>query len=71
MSEGFKRTLQTAGEALATSALLRRAATDARGISDKIKLGALSDRYAEYAAALYDTAGEQPDAPADEQAALL
>lgn len=67
----FDRTLQTATEAQATAALLRRAATDARSVSDKIKLGALADRYLEYAQALRETISVPEEGRAENQPALL
>jgi len=71
MSEGFARTLRTAGEAEATADLLERAAKEVRGRLDAQRLDALAGRYREYAAALRQTAAPQEEEPAPDQRLFL
>lgn len=68
--EGFQRTLQTAADAAATAAMLRRVAKDVRGYLDRQRLEALAERYTDYAQALRETVLEEPEEPVSEQPGL-
>jgi len=70
----FSRTLQTAADADGVVTLLMRAQARAKKAcahTDAERLQTLAERYRDYAQALRETAAEEPEAPADEQAVLL
>lgn len=71
MSEGFRRTLQTAADADGIAALLDRVSKLGRlAFGDAQRLETLARRYTDYAAALRDSVAAE-DAPAPDQGVLL